>query len=239
MINNDNERVFLEAMLYTMDGKSPSLAIEDQEKREQQKVVRNCRLPKKVDGGIPDECKNKGIPHWSTPEWDQMSWEERDAICESNKIEWVKQQYAKMGIKILGEVDDLFYSVELPEGWKIKATNHSMWNDVLDNNGHKRISFFYKGAFYDRDAFSNFERRYGYSICPFDFYETDASYEERESKPWSAYLTDGGKRVELLKTLVPIVSQRSWELDDALRVCAKTYLNEHYPDWEDIDAYWD
>ncbi len=239
MFNNDNERVFLEAMLYAMEGKSPSLAIENQEKREQQKVVSNCRLPKKVSGGIPDECKNKGIPHWATPEYDQMTWEERDAICMKNKVEWVKQQYAKMGIKILGDADDLFYSVELPEGWKIEATGHSMWNDVLDDKGRERISFFYKGAFYDRDAFSNFECRYGYAVEPFDFYESDATYEERNSKPWSAYLTDGGKRVELLKEMTLDANIHIWKLQDMLRDYAKAYLNEHYPDWEDVNAYWD
>lgn len=239
MINNYNERVLLEAMLYAMEGKSPSLAIEDQEKREQQKVVRNCRLPKKVNDGIPKECRDKGLPNRGTPEYDRMDWKERNAIVENNKIEWTKQQYDKMEINILGEADDLFYSVELPEGWEIKATGHSMWNDVIDDKGRERISFFYKGAFYDRDAFSNFEHRYDYTIEPFDFYETNASYEERQSKPWSVYLTDGGKRVKLLKEVEFDENTVSWKRHEMLANFAEQYLNEHYPDWEDINAYWD
>lgn len=144
MINNDAERVVLEAMLYAMEGKSPSLAIENQEMREQQKVVRNCRIPRKVNGGIPKECRDKGLPSWGTPKYIQMDWKERNAIVENNKIEWTKQQYEKMGIKILGEADDLFYSVELPDGWEIKPTSHHMWNDVVDDKSRERISFFYK-----------------------------------------------------------------------------------------------
>lgn len=44
---NDMELTFLSAMLYAAEGKSPSLAIEDQERRGQQDVVRNQRLPRK------------------------------------------------------------------------------------------------------------------------------------------------------------------------------------------------
>ena len=235
----NNETVLLEAMLYAMEGKSPSLAIENQEKREQQSVVRNRRLPKTVNGGIPDECKNRGIPHWASLEWDRMSWEERDAISTNNKLEWTKQQYAKMGIKILGEVDGLFYSVELPAGWEIKPTDHSMWNDVLDDKGRKRITFFYKGAFYDRNAFSNFLHRYSYNVLPFDNYKSDIPYDERYSKPWTVYLTDSGENIEVLAERTFLDASDYFKNESSLSDLAKQYLNEHYPDWEDINAYWD
>lgn len=45
MDNSDNRLTFLDAMLYAMEGKDPSKAIENQEKRGQQMVVRNQRLP--------------------------------------------------------------------------------------------------------------------------------------------------------------------------------------------------
>jgi hypothetical protein len=70
--------------------------------------------------------------------------------------------YQKMGITVVGVTnsDDLFYDVTLPEGWKKKATGHDMWNDLLDEKGRKRAMFFYKAAFYDRDAFISPERRF-------------------------------------------------------------------------------
>jgi len=52
--------------------------------------------------------------------------------------------------------------VELPIGWKKRSTGHSMWNDLVDDKGRVRATFFYKAAFYDRDAFINFERRYDF-----------------------------------------------------------------------------
>ena len=61
------------------------------------------------------------------------------------------------GIKIIGNAvdgsDALFHQVEMPAGWKIVATDHSMWSDLVDDQGVKRASIFYKAAYYDRDAF--------------------------------------------------------------------------------------
>lgn len=61
-----------------------------------------------------------------------------------------------------GEHDgkDLFIQVQLPEGWKKVASDHSMWSHLVDDKGRERGSIFYKAAFYDRDAFMNLSRRF-------------------------------------------------------------------------------
>jgi hypothetical protein len=61
-------------------------------------------------------------------------------------------QLEAMGIKRGKDVDDLFVSVELPEGWKKVATDHSMWSELQDASGKVVASIFYKAAFYDRKA---------------------------------------------------------------------------------------
>ena len=48
--------------------------------------------------------------------------------------------------------DPIFCDVILPEGWKIIATKHSMWSDLVDNENQVRANIFYKAAFYDRSA---------------------------------------------------------------------------------------
>lgn len=80
--------------------------------------------------------------------------------------------YEAMGIKILtpgpgaehtlpdAKTDTLFTMVELPKGWKKVATNHSMWNNLVDEKGRIRATFFYKAAFYDREAFIRPCRRF-------------------------------------------------------------------------------
>lgn len=48
--------------------------------------------------------------------------------------------------------DALFVTVQLPEGWTKKASDHNMWSYVYDQRGVKRVAVFYKAAFYDRRA---------------------------------------------------------------------------------------
>lgn len=213
-MENANELVMLEALLYAMEGESPSKAIENQEKREPQKVVRYLRLPKRGNAGIPYNDRK-------------------------NNLEFTRRQYEKMGIKILEDANDLFYAVELPDGWEIKPTKHSMWNEVVDDKGRVRISFFYEGTFYDRDAFSNFERRYDYAVLPFDNYETNATYEERNANPWKLWITDNNMRVYFIEERTVTSAKDKWKMHDELDNVGEKYMNEHYPDWKDINAYWD
>lgn len=49
--------------------------------------------------------------------------------------------------------DPLFCTAVLPKGWKKRATDHTMWSELVDENGKVRATIFYKAAFYDRDAF--------------------------------------------------------------------------------------
>lgn len=68
-----------------------------------------------------------------------------------------KEILESAGVKFLGQVegDDLFQYVELPNGWGLEPTDHSMWSKLVDEQGRERASIFYKAAFYDRSAFAS------------------------------------------------------------------------------------
>jgi hypothetical protein len=66
----------------------------------------------------------------------------------------------KLGDNVAG--DPLFRQAELPPGWKRQGSDHSMWSYVVDELGRKRLSIFYKAAFYDRDAFLSVNTVFGY-----------------------------------------------------------------------------
>ena len=70
-----------------------------------------------------------------------------------------KEEYEKRGIEVISETegDDLFFDVKLPSGWNLKPTEHSMWNNLVDENGKTVAAIFYKAAFYDRSSFLRFE----------------------------------------------------------------------------------
>lgn len=67
-----------------------------------------------------------------------------------------RQDLEKLGF-VFGENIDgdsgLFVQVKMPKGWKKRATEHSMWSELIDDKGEARASIFYKAAFYDRSAF--------------------------------------------------------------------------------------
>ena len=51
------------------------------------------------------------------------------------------------------EDDPLFCEAVFPPNWSLRATDHNMWFEILDDEGNVRATMFYKSAFYDRDAF--------------------------------------------------------------------------------------
>ena len=55
--------------------------------------------------------------------------------------------------------DPLFCNAEFPEGWRLVASDHSMWSEIVDETGARRGSVFYKAAFYDRRAFAQLDKR--------------------------------------------------------------------------------
>lgn len=229
-MNNFDQFVYLATGIRS--GHSASDLIESIEKIEQQIAVRNERLPKRSNRScIPSDLIPKHDPGIDYEEWHQIN----DKI----NMDFTRKQYEKMGIEVIEDSDDLFLSVKLPEGWSIAPTDHPMWNEVLDDKGRKRISFFYKGSFCDRDAFSNFICRYGYQIMPFDEYKSDASYDERKFKPWTAYIADSEVRIKQLAQITPTNDREYLSVDEQLAELAKTYLNENYPNWKDFNAYWD
>jgi hypothetical protein len=58
--------------------------------------------------------------------------------------------------------DPLFAPATLPEGWTREGSDHAMWSYIVDQQGRRRASIFYKAAFYDRDAFMSLNTVYGY-----------------------------------------------------------------------------
>ncbi len=64
-----------------------------------------------------------------------------------------RQALEKLGFTVKGEHDDLFYEVEPPAGWTKSTSGY--WTTVCDETSVERFNQFFKGAFYDRDAFAN------------------------------------------------------------------------------------
>lgn len=121
--------------------------------------------------------------------------------------------------------DALFCPVTLPTGWKIKPTSHSMHCDLVDDKGRVRAGIFYKAAFYDRKADLNAKTRYRY----------DGYLDGSDDTHLKAAVLDGETIIHELGEYV----RATYEDADAMRKLGVAWLDEHYPDWKDVGAYWD
>ncbi|MBU3907256.1 MAG: hypothetical protein KKA64_03320 [Nanoarchaeota archaeon] len=109
---------------------------------------------------IPDEITPTGLTARENAEIEE---ETQRAIAESTEWLLAKNHKSscresdsmpalkKLGFKILGEANDLFYNVQPPEGWTKSTQGYD--TIVKDGKGRTHITQFFKGAFYDRDAF--------------------------------------------------------------------------------------
>lgn len=231
MKDMDNMMTFIDAWLLSERGEDPSKAIENQERRGQAEVVRTQRLPRKINGNsLPNEIFFAGVSN-------NMDYETRREITGANVEAYTRVQYEKLGIEIISEHDELFWNVKLPEGWEIKPTDHSMWNELLDNKGRKRMTFFYKAAFYDRDAFSNLQTRYQLDVTHI---ADSADYDLWKKSDIQGTVKDGDAVIYQTKC-VPAVEDYSEEdeIKSGLWEELKTFMNEHYPDYKNVHAYWD
>lgn len=130
-------------------------------------------------------------------------------------------------IRVIGptEGDPLFCDVVLPEGWKKRPTDHSMWSDLLDDKGRKRGAIFYKAAFYDRNAHMHACRRYS---CEKDYgYERATRFCVKDSVTGETLFVTGE------------TPERYGEIERALEAEALAWIADHFPNWQDASAYWD
>lgn len=136
-----------------------------------------------------------------------------------------REQLEAIGFKFGADHDDIFVNATLPPGWTKKATDHSMWSQLLDANGRVRARIFYKAAFYDRSASMSMEPRYFVS-----------SYQDGGDKDHQRVAAmDGETELHVFGEY-----QRSGGYDDcrALEKDAEEWMKQNYPDFRNPFSYW-
>lgn len=161
--------------------------------------------------------------------------------------------YKVLGFEVIGqsEGDPLFFDVKMKNGFSLKPTDHSMWNDLVDGKGRVRASIFYKAAFYDRDAFINpLKTRYNVRRKHFKSQKQyDDFYQERNETPIVFECVDCGKVI--FTTTEKYFTEKynkdkhhEWwdayhELEQQQTEVAAKFLDSNFPNWPDSMAYWD
>lgn len=137
-----------------------------------------------------------------------------------------REAFEKIGFVFGKFADDLFIEAKLPEGWAKKATDHALHSEILDGQGRKRGSLFYKAAFYDREAHASLVCRYGIRSC-----DVEGDAEKCELTVWDYA---NGKSIHSAGQ----GDARDYKRLDELRAAAARWLDDHFPDNKNVIAYW-
>lgn len=140
------------------------------------------------------------------------------------------KKFLDSGFVIGKPVDHLFTEATFPEGWKKVPTDHSMWSDIIDDQGRKRGAIFYKAAFYDQSAHAHLDTR-------FAVVEDYDGKTETESR---IYVRDRRGIVEK-DIKVPRTGDFRTDYDkkEQVRGDLLKWLDAEFPEWRNPCAYWD
>lgn len=134
---------------------------------------------------------------------------------------------------VFGKTDKLFIEAKFPKGWRKKPTDHSMWSEIVDDQGRKRGMIFYKAAFYDQRAHAHLETRFNVA-------------DDYADKERTISVADACGKVD--KKITGLKAP-DWSgdrdtaklLDDkieAARKELKAWLDKSYPQWQSPLAHW-
>lgn len=165
------------------------------------------------------------------------------AVVESTRLpipdEKEYHELREMGVKFGKKVDDLFVEAELPEGWNVKQSGDR--NAVLlDEKDRERATMFIKLAFYDRYANIATKVRFVPEVRPVK------GWDKKADSRWAGVVLDAGTpiicTVETAGPEPEIGDREKWqkwtEKKKQLFGAAIAWLEEHYPDWRNVNAYW-
>lgn len=154
----------------------------------------------------------------------------------------VASQLEALGFKLIGpaqgEAGELFAEWAFPAGWRNEATDHHMWNRLVDPQGRTRATWFYKAAWYDRDAFlTHLRTRYQAQL---DAERLPSQNTERHSL--YCVVVDQATGQTLWETAYDY-RPGEWDHNRAeekrARIEALAWLDERYPDHRDPLKYWE
>lgn len=130
--------------------------------------------------------------------------------------------------------NEIFREVAFPAGWKKVPTDHSMWSNIVDDQGRKRGAIFYKAAFYDENAHARLSARFHVS----------KDYEIQEPTDTIRIFDACG----LVDRKITGIQKPDWnDREKALEAVAQkdaalaelsAWLDAEYPDWRNPTAYW-
>ena len=159
-------------------------------------------------------------------------------VLMARKMEPPREEWEKLGFSFKDlESDNVLCQAELPEGWILAPTDHSMWNRIYDDKDRVRGSMFYKAAFYDRSAHMYLSPRYGVKTRFVGPKEQDAEiyFGNEDEVLFVAGIVEGLYNYKLDDN----TRKQKREEEKRLLKLAFDFAEKNYPNYGDVNAYWD
>lgn len=147
-----------------------------------------------------------------------------------------RTSWEKLGFSFMDMMGDtVLCKALMPKGWRIEATNHSMWSNIYDDKDNLRGEMFYKDSSRDREAHMSLIRRYA----------IHKEYIDEDRTTCEIYFGNPIEKIFVAGTVsIPSNSTREerwakYNEEDKLMNIVKVFADENYPGWENVLAYWD
>lgn len=143
---------------------------------------------------------------------------------------------AAAGVEWGERIDQMYCQAKVPEGWKTERTDHHLYTNLLDANGRVRAMMLIHA--WDRDAWLSGRTRLTAT------HHVDQSY-ERDPAAVPAIKTSNGV---ILWRGTPIAAVKGGYTKEGARIPnhydlaqkrAAEILSQFWPEWQNIQAYWD
>ena len=141
-----------------------------------------------------------------------------------------QESFEKLGFEFEDiDGDVVMCKAKLPEGWTMKIEDSPYHTSIFDEKGRKRVTFFYKGVFYDRNGHMVLHRRYIVKTLSF----IKGNFED--AVRIVVYDRSDNSFVKISPSF-----PNSW-CDEYYRAHDDMYewMKKEYPECEDPLAYWD
>ena len=130
--------------------------------------------------------------------------------------------------------DDNLYKATLPENWKLVSNNDLNYAEILDKNNLKRGFIYYTK--YSKNSHMGLESRYDIYSEFIDEKQTkkEVYFGNPEEKLFVAGIVDYHGSVDSHENIV-----QNYHYEERLKNLAREFATAYYPDWHNINAYWD
>jgi hypothetical protein len=159
----------------------------------------------------------------------------------------VRETLRRLGFLIHEEKDGVLHLTP-PNGWRLMTPPHSLWTDLVDQDGHKRGSIFSETSYYDRSPRIEITPRFTVREVYLDDNEKlitgtgEVGYSQwvvhdLQTKSFS-YRHPPSLFVHYASA-APHITKAALAEKRLATECCIAWLDTAYPDWRKPDAYWE